>query len=79
MSIEAQIKRDIDGGDFDRGHRMTRRALEIDLGTRIWSSRCFRLLRNSGAHSAAAEQYARYANVLRADLGVEPPVRWIAV
>jgi hypothetical protein len=32
-----------------------------------------KLLRRSGAHSAAAEQYARYANLLRTDIGVEPP------
>ena len=32
-----------------------------------------RLYRVTGAHSAAAEQYAHYAAFLRDELGVEPP------
>jgi len=32
-----------------------------------------RLYRLSGAHAAAAEQYGHYADVLREELGVEPP------
>jgi hypothetical protein len=27
----------------------------------------------TGAHSAAAEQYAHYAAVMREELGIEPP------
>ena len=72
-AIEAQIKQDIDSGDFDSGVAITRRALEIDARQEDLELSLFRLLRNSGAHSAAAEQFARYANVLRTDLGVEPP------
>jgi DNA-binding SARP family transcriptional activator len=72
-SIETQIKDDIDTGDFDSGVSLTRRALEIDPRQEDLELSLLRLLRNAGAHSAAAEQYARYANVLRSDLGVEPP------
>ncbi len=72
-SIEAQIKRDIDDGDFDAGVSLTRRALEIDPRHEDLELSFLRLLRSAGAHSAAAEQYTRYANVLRGDLGVEPP------
>ena len=72
-SIETQIKADIDAGDFDSGVWMTRRALEIDPRHDDLELSLLRLLRSAGAHSAAAEQYARYSNVLRNDLGVEPP------
>jgi DNA-binding SARP family transcriptional activator len=72
-SIEAQIKRDIDDGNFDAGVALTRRALEIDPRHEDLELSFLRLLRSAGAHSAAAEQYTRYANVLRGDLGVEAP------
>ncbi|MEJ7696538.1 MAG: BTAD domain-containing putative transcriptional regulator [Candidatus Limnocylindrales bacterium] len=32
-----------------------------------------RLYRVTGAHAAAAEQYAHYAAVMRNELGLEPP------
>jgi hypothetical protein len=32
-----------------------------------------RLYRVTGAHSAAAEQYAHYAAMIRDEVGVEPP------
>jgi ATP/maltotriose-dependent transcriptional regulator MalT/DNA-binding SARP family transcriptional activator len=71
--IEAQIKQDIDDGNTDAGIAITRRALEVDPRQEDLELSLFRLLRNSGAHSAAAEQFSRYASVLRSDLGVEPP------
>jgi DNA-binding SARP family transcriptional activator len=72
-TIEAQIKHDVDEGDFDAGVSLTRRALEIDPRHEELELSFLRLLRGAGAHSAAAEQYTRYANVLRGDLGIEPP------
>ena len=36
-------------------------------------SRLLRLYRASGAHAAAAEQYAHYASAMREQLGIEPP------
>jgi DNA-binding SARP family transcriptional activator len=52
---------------------MSRRALEIDPRHEELELLLLRLLRNSGSHSAAAEQYARYASFMRDDLGIEPP------
>jgi DNA-binding SARP family transcriptional activator len=31
-----------------------------------------KLLKGAGAHSAAAEQYQRYATLLRDEIGIEP-------
>jgi DNA-binding SARP family transcriptional activator len=71
--VETQIRADADAGQFDRGIRLARKALEIEPRNDELELSMLRLLRRSGAHSAAAEQYVRYANVLRTDLGVEPP------
>jgi two-component SAPR family response regulator len=60
-------------GLFDAGIKMARRALEIDPRHEDLEVSLVRLLRNSGAHSAAAEQYARYASYLRRDLGLDAP------
>jgi two-component SAPR family response regulator len=60
-------------GHFDPGITMARRALEIDPRHEDLEVSLVRLLRNSGAHSAAAEQYARYASYLQRDLGIDAP------
>jgi DNA-binding SARP family transcriptional activator len=71
--VETQIRADVDRGEYQRGIRLARRALEIEPRNEELELSLLKLLRGSGAHSAAAEQYARYSNVLRSDLGVEPP------
>lgn len=71
--LESQIKVDLDNGDYQRGIRLARIALEIEPRKDELELSLLRLLRRSGAHSAAAEQYSRYASVLRTDLGVDPP------
>jgi DNA-binding SARP family transcriptional activator len=71
--LETQIRLDIDAGRFDRGIRVARRALEIEPRNDELELSMLKLLRRAGAHSAAAEQYSRYSNVLRTDIGVEPP------
>ena len=71
--VETQIRIDIDAGRFDRGVRIARRALEIEPRNDALELSMLKLLRRAGAHSAAAEQYSRYANVLRTEIGVEPP------
>jgi len=73
--IETQIRADVDGGHYQRGIRLARTALQIEPRNEELELSLLKLLRGSGAHSAAAEQYTRYANVLRSDLGVEPPSR----
>jgi len=71
--METQIRSDIDAGQFERGIHLTRRALAIEPRNEDFELSMLKLLRRAGAHSAAMEQYNRYAKVLRADLGVEPP------
>ena len=71
--LETQIRADVDGGRVQRGIMIARRALEIEPGNDELELSMLKLLRKAGAYSAAAEQYGRYAKVLRTDLGVEPP------
>ncbi len=52
---------------------LARRALSIDPDLESLELSLLRLYRVTGAHSAAAEQYAHYAAYLRDELGVEPP------
>jgi ATP/maltotriose-dependent transcriptional regulator MalT/DNA-binding SARP family transcriptional activator len=71
--IESSIREDIQTGHFERGIEIARRALELDPGLDTLELSLLRLLKNAGAHSAAAEQYGRYAHLLREELGVDPP------
>jgi two-component SAPR family response regulator len=71
--IESSIRDDIKSGHFQRGVEVARRALERDPGLDSLELSLLRLLKNAGAHSAAAEQYGRYAHLLREELGVDPP------
>jgi DNA-binding SARP family transcriptional activator len=47
--------------------------LDIDPSAESVEISLLRLYRASGAHAAAAEQYAHYATAMREQLGVEPP------
>jgi len=71
--VETQVKADADAGLFDRWISIALRALAVEPRNEELELSLLKLLRGAGAHSAAGEQYARYANVLRTDLGVEPP------
>jgi DNA-binding SARP family transcriptional activator len=71
--IETSIARDTSSGLYDRAISLARRALEADPDAEQIELSLLRLYRLSGAHSAAAEQYAHYANAMRRELGVEPP------
>lgn len=71
--IERALVADLGTGHFDRGIRVARRALEIDATAESVEVSLLRLYRASGAHAAAAEQYAHYATRLRDELDVEPP------
>jgi ATP/maltotriose-dependent transcriptional regulator MalT/DNA-binding SARP family transcriptional activator len=71
--IESAVALDTFSGHFDRGREIARRALEIDPEAEQVELSLLRLYRRTGAHAAAAEQYAHYAAVMRNDLGVEPP------
>ena len=63
-------------GEFDPAVSALRRSLELDPEADALELRLLRLYRRSGAHAAAAEQYAHYATVLRDELGLEPH-HWI--
>jgi DNA-binding SARP family transcriptional activator len=73
QAVETQIRSDVDLGQYQRGIAIARAALEVEPRNEELELSLLKLLRGSGAHSAAAEQYSRYANVLRRDLGIEPP------
>jgi DNA-binding SARP family transcriptional activator len=71
--IEAQVLGFLDAGDYESGLSMVRRAVRTDPRNEELEVSLLRLLRGSGAHAAAAEQYEHYVTVLRRDLGIEPP------
>jgi DNA-binding SARP family transcriptional activator len=71
--IEGAVSQDLETGHFARGIQLARRALEIEPDQESLELCLLRLYRATGAHSAAAEQYAHYAAYLREELGVEPP------
>jgi two-component SAPR family response regulator len=63
----------IDSGRYDRGIRLGRAALDVDGEADQIERGLLKLYRLSGAHAAAAEQYAHYAAFVRSEYGVEPP------
>jgi two-component SAPR family response regulator len=71
--IEAAVARDIELGLYEHGIDLAQRALLVDPDSESLQVSLLRLLRGTGAHSAAAEQYAHYATYMRTELGVEPP------
>ena len=71
--VERSVQDDFASGHFDRGIGIARRALEVAPSAEQIEVSLLRLYKATGAHSAAAEQYAHYATVIREDLGIEPP------
>ena len=71
--VERAATSDLETGHFERGIRLARRVLDVDPGADHVEVALLRLYRASGAHAAAAEQYAHYATTMREQLGVEPP------
>jgi DNA-binding SARP family transcriptional activator len=71
--VERAVLDDFTSGHYDRGIRIARRALDVDPSAEQIEICLLRLYRVTGAHSAAAEQYAHYASVVREVMGVEPP------
>jgi ATP/maltotriose-dependent transcriptional regulator MalT/DNA-binding SARP family transcriptional activator len=71
--IERSIKLDSKTGHYDRAVRSAQRALEVDPEAEQLELSLLRLYRLTGAHAAAAEQYAHYSAMLRTTLGVEAP------
>ena len=71
--VERAVLDDFASGHHDRGISIARRALDVDPSAEQIEVCLLRLYRVTGAHSAAAEQYAHYAAVMRDELGIEPP------
>jgi two-component SAPR family response regulator len=71
--VEGAVAEDSATGHYDRGISLARRALAVDPEAEQVELSLLRMLRLSGAHAAAAEQYAHYSYVLRESLGMEPP------
>jgi DNA-binding SARP family transcriptional activator len=71
--IESAVSEDIRAGRFDRAVVLCRSALVVDPAAENLEVLLVRVYRLSGAHAAAAEQYAHYASLVREQLGVEPP------
>ena len=71
--IETAIAEDSGTGHYHRAIALARRALEVEPEAEQIEISLLRLYRLTGAHAAAAEQYAHYAAVQRNELGVEPP------
>jgi DNA-binding SARP family transcriptional activator len=71
--VERSVFDDFRSGHYDRGIWVARRALDVDPSAEQIEVCLLRLYRVTGAHAAAAEQYAHYANVMRDELGLEPP------
>jgi two-component SAPR family response regulator len=59
-------------GKFERSVVLARRALVLDPRLDTFGLSLLKLLKGAGAHSAAAEQYQRYATLLRDEIGIEP-------
>ena len=70
--VEQAIRLDINSGHFTRGTSLAERAAELEPESEELQRALVHLYRLTGAHAAAAEQYAHYAQTLR-DLGVDPP------
>jgi DNA-binding SARP family transcriptional activator len=71
--VERAVLDDFSSGHYDRGISLARRALDVDPSAEQIEVCLLRLYLVTGAHSAAAEQYAHYATVMREELGIEPP------
>jgi len=71
--VERAVLDDFTSGHYDRGITIARRAMEVDPTAEQIEVCLLRLYRVTGAHAAAAEQYAHYSAVVREELGVEPP------
>jgi len=71
--VERAVVSDLESGHFSRGIAVARRVLDVDPNAENVELSLLRLYRASGAHAAAAEQYAHYATTFREQVGIEPP------
>lgn len=72
-AMESAIVRFSATGDYPNALAVAHRVLEVDPAAEGIERTAIRLYRSMGAFAAAAEQYAHYAQLQRAELGVEVP------
>ena len=72
-AMERAILRHSQEGEYEHAIYLAQRVLEVDPSADNVERTVIRLYRSMGAFAAAAEQYAHYAQVQRAELGVEAP------
>jgi DNA-binding SARP family transcriptional activator len=70
--MERAVRADFEAGHYDRAISLARRTLEVDPEAEQVEVALLRLYRATGAHAAAAEQYAHYSTYLREELGLDP-------
>jgi DNA-binding SARP family transcriptional activator len=68
-AIEERLKR----RSYNEAGRLARRVLEIDSTAEHIERQLIRAYERQGVPSAVREQYTHYANVMRNELGVDPP------
>jgi DNA-binding SARP family transcriptional activator/tetratricopeptide (TPR) repeat protein len=71
--VETAITTGIESGQLWPTLPLARRALEAEPRLDSLALSLLKLLKGTGAHAAAAEQYERYASLLRSEIGVEAP------
>jgi ATP/maltotriose-dependent transcriptional regulator MalT/DNA-binding SARP family transcriptional activator len=72
-AVESAIRNVMSAGAADRSVGLARRALETEPRLESLGLSLLKVLKATGSHAAAAEQYERYAALLRQEIGVEPP------
>ncbi|MFP5342005.1 MAG: BTAD domain-containing putative transcriptional regulator [Candidatus Limnocylindria bacterium] len=71
--VERAVQEDMASGNYDRGIRVAQAGLEVEPSADQIEVTLLRLLRLTGAHAAAAEQYEHYTSVMRREVGIDPP------
>jgi DNA-binding SARP family transcriptional activator len=71
--VERCLRSAAEKGHWARGAELARAALAVDPTAEDVERNLIALYHQSGAHAAAAEQYAHFAAAQRAEYGVEPP------
>ncbi len=72
-AMERAILRFTEAGDYPNALYLAHRVLDVDSTAESIERTAIRLYRCMGAFAAAAEQYAHYAQVQRAEFGLEVP------
>jgi DNA-binding SARP family transcriptional activator len=72
-TIERAVLEEINAGRYSRASALARRALDVEPTSEPLQRLLVRVTHRVGAFAAAAERYEIYAEMVRSELGVEPP------